>query len=94
MVKPRKGWVALLKRADMNDLRLHDLRRTLGSWQTITGASTTVVGKTLGHKSPSATAVYARLNLDPVRASMETAIKAMLASKELPNKVTKIKLEQ
>jgi integrase len=90
MVEPRKGWVALLKRAEISDLRIHDLRRTLGSWQTMSGASSTIVGKTLGHKSPSATAVYTRLNLDPVRASMEKAVEAMLKTQELPDKISKI----
>lgn len=35
----------------LTDLRLHDLRRTFGSYQAITGASMQVIGKTLGHKS-------------------------------------------
>ena len=76
-----------LRRANLQDVRLHDLRRTLGSYQTITGASSTIVGKTLGHKSPEATAVYARLNLDPVRNSMEKAVAAMKIAGELPSKV-------
>ena len=76
--EPRKAWLSLLKRAEITDLRLHDLRRTMGSYQTMTGSSTAVVGKTLGHKSQAATAVYARMNLDPVRDSMEIAAHAML----------------
>lgn len=88
--EPRKAWVTLLKRAGLTDVRLHDLRRTMGSYQTITGASTTIVGKTLGHKSQAATAVYARLNLDPVRESMKTAVEAMLATKKLPKKVVRV----
>jgi len=55
--------------AGFRDLRLHDLRRTLGSWQAATGASLTIIGKSLGHKSLAATQIYARLNLDPVRSS-------------------------
>ena len=89
--EPKKAWASLLKRANLKDVRLHDLRRTLGSYQTMTGASTTIVGKTLGHKSHAATAVYARLNLDPVRASMELAVEMMLASKELPEKIIKMR---
>ena len=54
-----------------------DLRRTLGSWQTALGASGFIVGKSLGHKSMQATAVYARLNLDPVRTSVNAAATAM-----------------
>jgi len=61
----------------LKNVRLQDLRRTMGSFQTITGASTAIVGKTLGHKNPNSTAVYARMHLDPVRESMETSVAAM-----------------
>jgi integrase len=60
------------------DLRLHDLRRTLGSWQAATGASLPIIGKSLGHSSLQATQIYARLNLDPVRDSVMRAQDAML----------------
>jgi integrase len=63
------------------DLRIHDIRRTLGSYQAITGASLPIIGKTLGHKNSQSTAIYARLNLDPVRDSMSKAVGAMLESK-------------
>jgi len=60
------------------DLRIHDLRRTLGSWQAKTGASLAIIGKSLNHKNQSTTAVYARLDLDPVRAAVNTATTAMM----------------
>lgn len=63
--------------ARIRDLRIHDLRRTLGSWQAKTGASLAIIGKSLNHKSQQATAIYARLDLDPVRASIEKATSAM-----------------
>ncbi len=59
------------------DIRIQDLRRTLGSWQAATGATTAIIGKSLGHKSQQATAIYERLNIDPVRASVERATDAM-----------------
>lgn len=86
MVEPKKGWARILKRAKLEDLRLHDLRRTMGSWQVDTGASLAIVGKTLGHKSQATTAVYARLSLDPVRQSLLLATTAIekAAGIELP----------
>ncbi|MGZ8913839.1 MAG: tyrosine-type recombinase/integrase [Methylobacter sp.] len=39
LVEPKKAWKRLLARAGLSDLRIHDLRRTLGSWQAKTGAS-------------------------------------------------------
>lgn len=62
----------------MDALRIHDLRRTLGSWQAKQGASLAIIGKSLNHKSQQATAIYARLDLDPVRASVNTATAAMM----------------
>ncbi len=64
----------------MDDLRIHDLRRTLGSWQARTGASLSIIGKSLNHKSVQTTAIYARLDTDPVRESVERATSAMLTA--------------
>jgi len=62
----------------IEDLRLHDLRRTLGSWQAINNSSLAIIGKSLGHKTHQATAIYARLSLDPIRQSVVTATASML----------------
>jgi integrase len=78
LVEPKRAWASLLQRAGLADLRLHDLRRTLGSWQASTGASLIVIGKTLGHLNASTTQIYARLNLDPVRGAVQKATDAML----------------
>jgi integrase len=78
LVEPRKGWERVLERAGFQNLRIHDLRRTLGSWQAKTGASLTVIGKSLNHKSHLTTTIYARLDMDPVRDSVEKATEAML----------------
>lgn len=78
LVEPKAAWRGVLKRAGIENLRLHDLRRTLGSWQTRQGASMAIIGKSLNHKSQQATAIYARLDLDPVRQSVNNATAAML----------------
>jgi len=45
----------------------------LGSWQAATGANSFIIGKSLGHKTQHATAIYARLSMDPVRESVNRA---------------------
>lgn len=80
LVEPKSVWKRVLERAGLSDLRIHDLRRTLGSWQAAAGVSLNVIGKSLGHKNTATTAIYARLNLDPVRAAVDTAVEAMLAA--------------
>jgi len=87
--EPKTGWARVKKHAGLEDVRLHDLRRTMGSYQTIGGASTAIVGKTLGHKNPASTAVYARMTLDPVREAMEKAVALMKTPVE--RKVVNIK---
>lgn len=77
MQEPKRGWTRILERAGLDSVRLHDLRQTMGSYHTTSGASTAIVGKTLGHKNPNCTAVYARMNLDPVRDAMEKAVALM-----------------
>lgn len=64
------------------DIRLHDIRRTFGSYQAIAGASLQIIGKSLGHKSQHSTQVYSRLHNDPVKASIEKATNAMLQFSE------------
>ncbi|MGM0489634.1 MAG: tyrosine-type recombinase/integrase [Planctomycetota bacterium] len=71
-------WKAICEQAEITDLRLHDLRRSLASWQTIGGSSLQIVGKTLGHARPETTAIYGRLSDEPVRQSMNAAVKAMM----------------
>jgi integrase len=77
--EPKKIWKRVLAAAGIENLRIHDLRRTLGSWQAATGANSYIIGKSLGHKTQQATAIYARLNLDPVRESVNKATDAMFA---------------
>lgn len=59
------------------DIRIHDIRRTFGSYQAISGTSLQVIGKSLGHKSAQATQIYARLNLDAVRESINKSTEVM-----------------
>ncbi len=75
---PKSGWKRICKNAGITNLRIHDLRRTLASFQIDGGASLEVVGKTLGHQSAETTRIYARMALDPVRASVEQATASML----------------
>ena len=69
LVEPKKAWRAILKAAGITfgEIRIHDLRRTLGSFMVDTGASLPMIGKALGHKSHGSTSIYARLALDPLR---------------------------
>jgi integrase len=73
-----RPWYALLKRAGIENMRFHDLRRTFGSYQAITGAGSFVLGKALGDKTNAAVRVYARLTMDPIRDSIQRGADKML----------------
>jgi Phage integrase family len=52
-------WRRIRKRTGFHDLRIHDLRRTVGSWLVRDGASLHLVGAVLNHKDQKTTAGYA-----------------------------------
>jgi len=81
LVTVKRSWHELRKRIGLTDLRVHDLRRTMGSWQANEGISLPVIGATLGHRSHASTEVYARLLTDTVRDAMKRATQKMLAAK-------------
>lgn len=74
LVSVGKAWKRITRRADLADVRIHDLRRTLGSHMAIQGISPIIIGRALGHRSLKSTAVYARLNDAPVRDAIARAI--------------------
>lgn len=75
---PKRFWQQVTRIANIHNLRMHDLRRTMGSYQAIMGSSMNIIGKSLGHKSLQSTEVYARLSLAPVRDSMQKATDEIL----------------
>jgi integrase len=68
----KKQWTAFRKRCGFPDVRLHDLRRTRGSYLAISGVSLQQIGAVLGHKSLGSTEVYARLHADATAKALET----------------------
>lgn len=80
LTRPENAWSVVCERAQISDARIHDLRRTLASWAAGDGTSVPVLAKMLGHKNYTATAIYARLDTEPVRHAMSKAIHSMGAS--------------
>jgi integrase len=80
LVDLKRRWEALRKRAGLPDLNQHDLRRTNLSWQAASGTSPQIIMKAGGHKTITAAMIYQQLDLDPVRASVMAATRAIIAS--------------
>ncbi|WP_295899402.1 tyrosine-type recombinase/integrase [uncultured Vibrio sp.] len=65
-----------------NNLQIHDLRRTLATYQVSPGGSLQATSKLLGHSNIGITAdVYAHLSVDNVRAELQKTTQFMLGSK-------------
>lgn len=71
LVNIDKAWGRIRKAAGLEDVRLHDLRRTVGSWLATSGHSLHLIGKILNHSNVSTTEIYAHLSDDPVKRAME-----------------------
>lgn len=71
LVNISKPWERIRKAAGLEDVRLHDLRRTVGSWLAQSGSSLHLIGAVLNHSNQSTTAIYARFGQDSARAALE-----------------------
>jgi integrase len=74
----RKPWERLLERAQIEGLRLHDVRRSLGSWMTKAGVALPIVKAALGHADIATTQIYARNEDSEVRRALEITAQRML----------------
>jgi integrase len=71
LVNIGKNWRRIREAAGCADVRLHDLRRTVGSWLATAGASLHLVGTVLNHADTDTTRIYARLADDAARRALE-----------------------
>lgn len=63
----KKPWDLIRAYADLDGVRIHDLRHSFASVGAGGGLGLPIVGKLLGHKQASTTEKYAHLDDDPVR---------------------------
>jgi integrase len=91
--EPREAWARICTTAGLHDLHVHDLRRSLGSWMAGQNTSLPIIGRMLGHSTPQATLVYARLASDVVRQAAERATAAILTAGGRPDLLEGPKME-
>ena len=64
-------WQRIRTAAGLEDVRLHDLRRTVGSWMTQDHVDLNTIKDALRHADIATTMTYARLGQDAAREPME-----------------------
>lgn len=84
LVELKMAWERIRTGAGVPDVRIHDLRRTVGSWLAQAGNSLHLIGRVLNHSNPSTTAIYARFQNDTVRQALEEHGRRLLAASEEP----------
>ena len=85
--EPGKAWQRIREAAGLAHLRIHDLRRTFGSWLGNAGFTSKQIGTALGHKSDITSRVYMQLGDQSKRAAVY-AVERLMRGK--PAKVTKL----
>lgn len=69
--EPKHFWKKICQKADISNLRIHDLRRTLASYECMNGVNLAVVSKTLNHRSLKSTEVYARVDTSTIEQALQ-----------------------
>jgi len=77
---PKKAWYNALRRAKINEFRIHDLRHTCCSDLAMAGEGPLKIGRHVGHKNPASTKRYTHFN---TQATEETG--AILQNKYYKN---------
>jgi integrase len=67
-----KPWRAVRQAANLDGVRIHDLRHSFASFGAGAPLGLPIIGKLLGHSQPATTHRYARLDADPMRRAAET----------------------
>ena len=75
-----KVWRRLRAVAELDDVRLHDLRHCFASMAVSGGASLPIIGALIGHAHSATTQRYAHLSDDPLRAASDSVGSQIAAS--------------
>ena len=68
----QRPWKAVRKAAELDGVRIHDLRHSFASFGAGASLGLPIIGKLLGHSQAATTHRYAHLDADPLRRAVET----------------------
>jgi integrase len=82
----KRPWAAITKAANLDGVRIHDLRHSFASIGAGASMGLPIIGRLLGHSQPQTTAKYSHLQADPLRRAADTigaTISAAMESKQV-----------
>lgn len=74
----KRAWASILEKAQITNLRIHDLRHTLATYLIANGADAFIVQRALTHKSLQSTQVYVNLGVEHLRDKLNDTVNKML----------------
>jgi integrase len=89
VVDLKKEWTKFRKRAAIPHIRVHDLRRTCGSYMSMAGISMRQIGAALGHSTQQATEIYSELAQEVVAEARAAGERKMAQMMKRAKKRTK-----
>lgn len=63
----KTAWATIVRQADIEDFKIHDLRHTFASQMLMAGASLSDIASIVGHTDPRMTSRYAHLSRDHIK---------------------------
>lgn len=84
LVNLQKPWQRIRQRANIEDVRIHDLRHSFASVAASSGLSLPMIGKLLGHTQAATTQRYAHLADNPIRDANEKIGQRLAAAMSRP----------
>lgn len=82
LINLAKPWKRICERAQLTDMRLHDLRHTAASVGVGQGMGLPVIGRLLGHTQASTTNRYAHVDIDPALAAADRISDVIVSAME------------
>lgn len=79
---PRKAWNRIIKKAKLNDFRIHDLRHSAASYLAMEGATHLEIAQILGHKTLQMVKRYSHFTIDHTAAVLERMNARRFADKQ------------
>jgi integrase len=77
----KHAWTTLRKAAEIDGLRVHDLRHAFGTYLASSGLALPIIGRLLGHSQAATTNRYVHAELDPLRAAADRVAARIEAAK-------------